>query len=175
LKKPPPLPRDTLQKVIKITRANGWSIALIAGAAVLVTLAITDWFGVAMGALVASAGVIEVSGSRLLQGGDKRGSFRIEAAQLWLLSILWGYSIFQMSHFDYQEIYANLPQEVKTLLYSSGLANSVIESKLRLVYAVIYGGVMLGSLLHQGGLFFFYRRCTRAIHTALEGEEDKVG
>ena len=76
MKKPPPLPRATLGKVLRVSCLNGWSIAVIAGAATAVTLLMGDWFGTCAGALVTIGGAVEISGHRLLKAGVARGCVR---------------------------------------------------------------------------------------------------
>ena len=168
LKKPPPLPRDTLSKVQKISICNGWSIALIGGPATLVTLVMGDWFSSLIGTLVTLAGVIEINGSQLLEAGDARGCDRIKGAQLLLMGVLCGYCVFQIVNFNFHEMLATLPADTRSLVFSLGVGEAGMESLLRQMYLVVYGCVILASLLHQGGLFLYYRRSTKAVLTALQ-------
>jgi hypothetical protein len=168
LKKPPSLPRDTLNKVQKISICNGWGIALVAGPATLLTLVMGDWFSTLIGALVTLAGVIEINGSRLLKAGDVRGCDRIKAAQLLMMTVLCGYCIFQILNFNYLEMLASLPEETRRMIDSLGVGTTGMESLIKTMYQVVYGCVILASLLHQGGLFLFYRRSTKVITTALQ-------
>jgi hypothetical protein len=141
---------------------------LVAGPATLLTLVMGDWFSTLIGALVTLAGVIEINGSRLLKAGDVRGCDRIKAAQLLMMTVLCGYCIFQILNFNYLEMLASLPEETRRMIDSLGVGTTGMESLIKTMYQVVYGCVILASLLHQGGLFLFYRRSTKVITTALQ-------
>ena len=156
--------------VSKVSRINGWSIALIAAPATLLTLLLGDWFGAFIGALVTAAGVTEIHGHRLLKSGSARGCKLVKAAQVMLFSALWGYCLIQLTTFNFEKLYSSLPEDTQQMLLSLGLTELDLEPLIRFSYMTVYGGVMVASLLHQGGLFWFYRSRTQAVVKALSEE-----
>ena len=65
---PAPTPQEkVLKRVLKVSRLNGWSVAVFAGLCVLLTLALGDLLGSIIGLLAVTSGWMEIRGHRQLQ------------------------------------------------------------------------------------------------------------
>ncbi|MES1168881.1 MAG: hypothetical protein ABUL61_06890, partial [Oleiharenicola lentus] len=63
-----PTPQEkTLKRVLAISRFNGWSVIIIAGLGILLTLVLGDLLGTIIGALAVLSGWMEVRGHKLLK------------------------------------------------------------------------------------------------------------
>lgn len=158
----------SLERLLKISLFNGMSIAVVAGLATLLTLVIGDWLGVVVGLLVTGAGLIEIRGHSLLKRGQPSGCHWLKNAQLFLLSVLWIYCLYQLTSFDSTKLMDALPADSRQLLASSGIDIASLAPLIRTASFAVYGGVLLATLIHQGGLYLYYRRQTPAVLTALQ-------
>ena len=157
--------------MLRVSRVNGWCIVLIAGPATLATLLLGDWFSSLIGALVTTAGALELHGNRLLKETDTSGLRWMKKAQLFMGTVLWTYCIFQLATFNEAELLSQLPAESLSLLNAAGIPQSTLLPMIRLIGIVTYGAVMLASLIHQGGLFRYYHRSVSAVARSLEGPQ----
>ena len=163
----PPLPsHSSIRKVLAVSLVNGWSISIVAGLSLLVTLALGDGLGILVSILVTGAGVTELLGRHRLKGGDAGGGRWLLAAQLGLMAVLCGYCIWQLLNLDPHRVLDSLSEEKRGLFESIGYTTAALERLVAVAMVAIYSGVILASLLHQGGLFYFYRRSLAKVEKA---------
>ena len=86
---PPPRPEDVLHRVIKLSRLNGWSVAIFAGVCAVGSLAFGDLLGASVGLLVTFGGALEVRGHRMLKRNDAGGMRWLVRSQLVVLAVIW--------------------------------------------------------------------------------------
>ncbi len=164
----PPLPsQSVIRKVLAVSLVNGWSITIVAGLSLLVTLALGDGLGIVVSLLVTGAGVVELRGRHWLKGGDTGGGRWLLAAQLGLMAVIYCYCLWQLRHVDPPGALSSLPAEQLKIFESIGYTKAALEKSVTVAMVAIYAGVMLASLLHQGGLYYFYRRSLAKIDQAL--------
>ena len=165
----PPLPpaQAALQKVLKVSRLNGWSIAVFAGLCTLVSLAFGDWAGAGVGLLVTASGVMEIHGHRLLQRRDATGMTWLVRAETFLLSVILVYAVSRLLSFDAEYILSNLTPDLEALLKEAGISKAEIVPLVQTFFRAFYGAVILVALLYQGGLALYYRRQTALVTEAL--------
>ena len=163
-----PTPEDTLRRVLKFSRVNGWSVAICAGVCSLVTLAFGDLVGVAVGLLVTVGGVIEVRGSRQIRRGDAAGMKGLVRSQFVVLGVIWVYAVTRLASFDETVAREMATPDMQTMLSELGLTLHDIMPLVRRAFYLLYGGVMAITLLYQGGLALYYRRRTAAVELALK-------
>jgi hypothetical protein len=177
--KAPRPPEDILRRVMKLSRLNGWSVAIFAGLCTLVSLAFWDPVGASVGLLVTIGGALEVRGYRLLRRHDASGMRWLARSQLVVLGAIWAYGLSRLLSFDAGYLQDQVIPDARSLLASQGidldemLAQAGIDSAhlvplVRLFFVVLYGSVLLVTLLYQGGLFFYYRWRTAAVEKALQ-------
>lgn len=165
---PPPLPAElALARVLKISRLNGWSIAIISGLGALLSLAFGDLVGAGLGLLAMGAGLMEVRGHRMLKRGDPDGTRWLVRAELFLLAIIATYAVGRLLSFDAESVRENLTSDQRALLEEAGLQMADIIPLVRLVFRIFYGAMLLVACLYQGGMTLYYRRKVPLIEEAL--------
>lgn len=171
-------PADVLRRVLKISRLNGWSVAIFAGVSTLVSLALMDPIGIAVCLLVMFGGLLEVRGQRMLSRRDADGMRWLVRSQLVVLGVIWVYALPRLLSFDatylqdeaipnLRELLAASGTDLDSLLAQSGLSTKDIVPLVHQFFVILYSGVMLATLLYQGGLALYYRRRTAAVEEAL--------
>lgn len=165
--KPPPLPEETLQRVLRLARGNGLSVLIIAGLGTLLSLALGDWVGVAVGAIVAFGGWTELAGRKELLRGDADGMRRLVRAQWIVLGAILVYCVTRMASFDADTALGNLTPDMRTQLAEAGIDVATILPLVKLTFFSAYGMVTLVTLVYQGGMARHYRRRTDVVKAAL--------
>jgi pyrimidine-nucleoside phosphorylase len=184
----PPTPAEkALASVLKFSRLNGWSVIIIAGVcAVLSLMLLGDLLGALVCVLVVLAGMMEVRGNRLLQRRNIAGMKSLVNAELWLLAIIAGYCVRQLTHFDAEYLRDQVLPEVRNRLTASpdirellsvlgvsvddivrDLGSKDIIFQVRLALFVLYGGVLVLTVIYQGGMVLYYRRKAALVAEAL--------
>ncbi len=176
--KPPRPPKDVLRRVIRLSRLNGWSVAIFAGVAALVSLAFFDPIGVSVCLLVGLGGVLEVHGQRMLVRRDPDGMRWLVRGQLVVLAVICSYAASRLMSFDAGYLQQEALPGMRQMLSASGMslddvlemvgldANTVVPF-VRLMVVVLYGSLILITLIYQGGMALYYRHRTEAVEAAL--------
>ncbi len=173
-----PAPGDALRRVLRLSRLNGWSVAVFAGLCSLASLAFGDLVGFGVGVLVALGGALEVAGHRRLKRRDPGGVALLVRSQFVVLGVIWAYALPRLLSFDAGYLQAEAIPNLRQLLAASGLdldallAQSGLDAQqivplVHLFFVVLYGSVMLATLVYQGGLALYYRRRREAVEAAL--------
>ena len=165
---PPPTPaQKALARVIKVSRLNGWSVVIVAGLGVLITLLLGDWLGIAIGLLIAGAGGMEVHGGRRLQRRDPDGMKWLVRSQMLLLSLILAYCASRLGSFDDQTVLGNLTPDMEAMLKEAGINRGDIMPMVRSMFLAIYGGFAVVTIFYQGGMALYYRGKTALVTEAL--------
>lgn len=158
---------QTLRRILKISRLNGWSVAWFAGFCTLITLLFGDVTGIVVGALVTASGLWEVRGNRLLARGRADGMRWLVRAQLFLLAVILIYASIRVVSLGHELTPANLSPDMRSLLNQAGLEPNEVLPLVRKIMWSFYGAVMLATCLYQGGLALYYHRRTGLVEQAL--------
>lgn len=169
---PPELPQRRLEKVLGVSRANSIGVLACAGASLLLNLLAQDWILSGFAALAVVAGAMEWHGQTRLRDGDFGGLHWLLGAQGCLYTVIAGYVMWRLQHFDPAALWAELPDDARTRfmeqLRQANVAESDRDIFLRAMNSLICAALVLVSTLYQGGLAWWYRRSRDAIATALE-------
>ena len=152
-----------MNKVTKVSFWNGWSIVIIAGVATLVSLVFWDKIGLLVGLLVTSGGGMELYGRHLVSGGERGGMPWMMNAQLLLIGVICFYCVIRLMNFDSSEVLRLLPPDMKSSLMQLGVSMDSMVLMMKKMTRIVYGGVIVLTLIYQGGMYFFYRRKMLAI------------
>jgi hypothetical protein len=177
--KSPRSPEDVLRRVIRLSRLNGWSVALFAGVCTLVSLALVDPIGISVCLLVALGGALEVRGQRMLTRRDADGMRWLVRSQFVVLGVIWTYAATRLASFDAgylqeqvipnaRELLSALGMNFDLVLGQAGLDSNTVVPFVRLMFVTLYGSLMLVTLIYQGGLALYYRHRTAAVEEALK-------
>jgi hypothetical protein len=165
--KPSRPPADVLRRVLKISRLDGWSVAIFAGVCTLVSLALLDPVGIAVCLLVMLGGLLEVRGQRMLSRRDADGMRWLVRSQLVVLGVIWTYAATRLVSFDEGLVREMITPDMRSSLGELGLTPEDILPLVRRFFYLLYGSVMAATLIYQGGLALYYHRRTAAVQEAL--------
>jgi len=165
---PQPSAEQTLAKVLKISRLNGWSIAIVAGVCTLGSLAFGNLVGGLVGLLATGAGVMEIRGNRMLQRRDLVGLKWLVQAELFLLAVLATYAITRLVSFDREAVLANITPDMQALFKQAGIETADIVPLVRTMFFAIYGSVLIVTFIYQGGMALYYRRRSALVAEGIE-------
>lgn len=169
---PPPLPAQVLSRVTRIARFDGWSLVVVAGGFALVSVQQRDLTGALIGALIASAGALELFGLHLLARRRLAGLSLLVGSQLYLLVALLSYCSYRLLHVDLTPFRAIFKEMLKFEAFRLVWQNyedlgMTKDSFLRPIYTLLYTIVPIVTLVYQGGLALYYQRRRSAIASAL--------
>ena len=167
LKAPPLLSDDTVPRLVRLARADGLSVVIVAASFALLSAFMGERAGAAIGLLVAGAGAVELHGASLLSRGAPRGVDWLVRSQLLLLITILGYCAFRLTSPDLTPLRSTITAEMKEQLELIGWS---IDEFLRLVYTLTYVCVAFVTFLYQGGMAFYSWRRRAAVAKALETE-----
>ena len=160
-------PEETLRRVLKVSRLDGWSVAIFAGFCSLVSLAFGDPVGCSVGLIVTLGGALEVRGHRMLKHGDAAGMKWLVRSQLVVLGVIWFYAATRLVSFDAELLREVITPDLRASLNELGLSTEDILPLVRRFFYLLYGSVMAATLIYQGGLALYYRRRTALVAQAL--------
>lgn len=168
---PPELPQRRLEKVLGVSRANSIGVLACAGSSLLLNLVAQDWIMAGFALLAIVAGSMEWNGNGRLRDGDIGGLHWLLGAQGCLYTVIAGYVLWRLQHFDPAVLWAELPDEARERvveqLRTAGVAESDRDLFLRAMNAFVCTALAIASTLYQGGLAWWYRRNRHAIAKAL--------
>ncbi len=171
-KLPPLLPEETLLRVLRIATFDGWSVLGIAGLLALVSAAGGDFWGAAVGLVIAAAGAIELHGAGLLRAGETRGMNWVVASQPYLLATILGYCALRLWNYDPTLLRQAMTSDMRASLARSGVTE---ERFLRLSYVAGNAVLALVTMIYQGGMTAYYLRRCAAVKAAVGGDERDAG
>jgi hypothetical protein len=134
--------------------------------------------GLGMGLFIIVGGVMEIAGYRRLRRRDPDGMKLLVNSQLVVLGAIWAWALPSLLSFDpsylrddvipnVREMLAASGMNLDALLVQAGLGTDRLVPLVRLFLVVLYGSVMLATLLYQGGMVLYYRHRTAAVTEAL--------
>jgi hypothetical protein len=161
-------PNETLHRVMRIARLDGWSIAIFAGLCALVSLVTGDLVGAVVGLIVAAGGVVELRGLKKLTQHDAEGGMTLLIrAQLIVLGSIWCYALGKLAGFDAETAMNGMTPDMKTMIDQVGLSTAEIVRLLRVTFYGMYATVLVVTLIYQGGLALYYRNRRETVREAL--------
>ena len=157
----------SLQRLLTVSRLNGWSVIVISSLGSLLALAIGDLLSTLIGLLVLAAGLLEVRGHRQLQQRDPAGLTLLVRSQLFLLAVMLVYCAGRLGSFDADTALASLTPDMEIILAEAGLDKSSLLPLVRTAFFALYSAVAAITLIYQGGLALFYRSKIKLVTEAL--------
>lgn len=160
-------PARTLKRVRRLSRINGWSVAVVAGLAALVSLLFGDLIGLVVGLVAVASGVMEIYGGRCLGRREAGGMAWLVRAQLTLLGVILVYATSRLASFDADTAMGNLTPDMATALKEAGIEPTDVLPLVQLAFYGFYGAVMIATIVYQGGLSLYYKSRTARVKQAL--------
>ncbi len=164
MQQPPLLPEEALLRVLRVSRANGMSVALVSGLFAVLAATSGDYVGAIAGLVVAGAGAMEVHGGTLLNHYDLRGSRWLVSSQaVCLLGIL----VYCAVRLVFVQI-PPLPEEVNALIAADARQLGMTsEEFVRKTYVAGFILIAVLSVFYQGGMAIYYLRRKRSVAQAI--------
>ena len=164
----PPTPaQKAYKRVLRISRLNGWSVAIFGGLSMLVALLFGDLVGAFIGLCVTLAGWMEIRGGRQLRRRDVDGMKLLVRSQLFLLAVILSYCASRLGSFDSETVLANLTPDMEAVLTQAGLEKADVVVLVHTVFLALYITVAVVCLIYQGGLALYYRGKTKLVAEAI--------
>ena len=165
--KPPPLPDETLGRVVRTAKANGLSVFIIASLGALASLAFGDLEGTAVGLVVAFGGWMELSGRQRLLRGDADGVTRLIRAQYVVMGAILVYCVTRLVSFDPDTALSGVTPEMRQELVNEGVDVAGLLRLVRIMFYALYSVVAVVTLAYQGAMARYYGRRREPVAQAL--------
>lgn len=178
---PPLLPSAVLARVLRIAKFEGWGVLLLSGTFALFAALSGEKAGAIFGTLIAGAGALEVHGRQELLRGAIGGMRWLVGSQVFLVTVIGCYCVWQVQHFDLAAVHAalvNQPDDTPSQIYARGLLRETVQNLelsglsvddvLRTSNRQFYTALAVISLVYQGGMAVYYARKTPAVRRALD-------
>lgn len=167
--KPPPLPAEMLNRIVRLAKLDGLSVLVVAAAGALISVGLGNLGGFLTGLLIAAAGASERHGGSLLQKREERGLKWLVRSQLYLLCVILLYALTRLGSYDPEYVRSIITPEMQQAFQQAGLSVADILPLVRMAFYALYGGLAIATVLYQGGLALYYWRRAETVRTALGG------
>lgn len=171
--KPPPLPIDVFQRVLRVASFDGRLLVAIAGTFALLSAMNHVLPQTVVGVIASGWGIAEIHGANKLGNGDPRGLDWMIWSQLGLMLTIFFYAGWMMTHFDAMEMLGSLPprsrDQFELIFQNAGISEMEKPAYLRSLMTFVYSIVALVTFLVQGLMARFYHRSRPAIETVVFG------
>ncbi len=164
---PPPLPLETLHKVLRLASLDARMLIVVAGTFALLAAAGREVPGALAGVLAVGAGTMELHGANRLREGVIDGGRWLITSQMWLLAVILGYCAWRLTHFDPAWAERVITPQLELQFNEAGIPREDIPAFVQLVYQITYVIVAVVSIVYQGGMAWYYRSKRSALTLAL--------
>lgn len=168
MKAPPVLPEIVFQRVLRVARFDGFSVAAIAGFFALASASAHDVPGALVGLAIAGAGAMELHGASRLNHGSADGMGWLIASQLGIMTVILGYVGWRFGNPDpllLEAFKTGLQAEQREQLRQVGMSEAEF---IRIGSRMVYGCVGLATILYQSAMAFYYARRRQAVEQAID-------
>jgi acetolactate synthase regulatory subunit len=167
MQQPPLLPEETLIRVLRVARADGMSIVVVATLFAVMAAMAADSVGAIVGLLVAGAGALELHGAGLIRHGDARGVSWLVSSQMFLLATILTYCVVRFSHLEIPPLPDFATSMIDTTAGQLGMTRA---EYLMFIHHLVLETFAVVSVFYQGGMAVYYLRRRQAVERALAGE-----
>jgi len=179
--KPPPLPEAVYQRVMRVAKAEGWSILIIASMGAFMAAGGGNVIPAIAACVAAGAGAMEIHGVQRLARGDETAVNWLVRSQLLLMLVILAYVIFRLVFFDLAAVQPQLLEVRREMLAfyenmnvdapSFYQSDAQFMSVVRLVYTLTYCLLGIATCVYQGLMARYYHRRRAAISQALNQQD----
>jgi len=167
---PPPLPRETLARVLRVATIDGRLLLFIAGTCAVFAAYVGDLPGAVVGCCAAGTGALELNGVNRLRASVAEGVEHLIRSQELLLGIVLLYAGYQLANFNPEVLLASVTPAMRSKFRELGLNSDQYLPLLKQSYQAFYVTFGIVSIFYQGGLALYYRRSRATIRRALDDE-----
>ncbi|MCF7903057.1 MAG: hypothetical protein K9M19_06470 [Candidatus Marinimicrobia bacterium] len=148
--------------VYRWSKLNGRSILIFGIIGCVIGLIALSFEGILIGILIASAGWIELQGYHKLVDNSADAGKWLMGGEGFLLVVIFIYALMHFLALDPdQAINLLSPDAQSLLLESGGIPPEVLNDMIYTAYRWLYLGLIIGTLVYQGGMVVYYYLKTR--------------
>ena len=140
-----------IRRAAGVATFNGWTVGAFAAFSLLIGL--FSLTSLLIGAALAVVAWNEFAGAKMLRRLDTRAPRRLALGQLGLCGVLITYALWSIYSFQ------TGPSPYEAALAAGGQATAIvgsIEQFQKTITFAVYGGLIVGSILFQGGTAWYY-------------------
>jgi hypothetical protein len=175
--KPPPLPIDVFERVLRVANFDGRLLVVIAGTFALMAAMGRNLPPTLAGVLASGWGIAEIHGSNKLRNGDPRGLDWMIGSQLGLMLTVFFYAGWMMTHFEVNEFLQAVPpimmKNLENQFAEAGLSSVDIPRYFESMSTLVYSLVALLTFIFQGLMARYYHRSRPAVETVIFGSNTR--
>ena len=155
-----------IRRAEQISRVNSWSIIGFAGLSSVVVLFLGNFYGVLVGLAVVLGGYFELRGHQYLRKREISAIPWLVGSQLYLIVVLWAYSLKNLLSFDASNPWAPFSRGMKEFILAINPDVQLVEGMLKVSYFLVYLSLILAVLIYQGGLSIYYMVLKKLLYPA---------
>jgi len=171
--KPPPLPIEVFERVLRVARFDGKTLVIIAATFAGFAALGRNAPPMLAGLLVVGCGLLELNGANRLQNGDPQGLENMIRAQVCLMLTVVGYAGWMLVNFDVQVFLQQIPEamreDMESQLRLAGFSESDVPRFYQGMNTIVYSLVGLLTVVFQGLMVRFYQKARPAVNTIIYG------
>ncbi|MCF7803160.1 MAG: hypothetical protein K9N46_12655 [Candidatus Marinimicrobia bacterium] len=153
-------------RLLRISKINGGSIAVIAGIGTVLSLFSLSLNGILVGLGITAAGLLELRGHKTLGEDLAEARKWLLTSQILFFTVIVLYSAYQLSVFDAMNPLNTFSEDFRqTVLALAGSQQSVLNDLIAKAYRTTYIAIMVLSFFYQGGMWLYYNRVTKKMMT----------
>lgn len=171
--KPPPLPIEVFERVLRVARFDGKMLVIIAATFAGFAALSRHLPPTIAGVIAVGCGLLEINGSNRLQNGDPQGLENMIMAQLGLMLTVVGYALWMLLYFDVEVFLTQIPETMRDdmllQLELAGFSESDLPRFYQGMNTLVYSLVGILTVVFQGLMVRFYHRARPAVNTVIYG------
>jgi len=165
----------TRTRLHRISGLNGWSIAVVAGLATVISVVSLSLKGTLVGIGITGAGFCEVWGCKFLDNDLDEARKWLLFSQFLFFIVIVTYSVYQLAVFDAAHPLSMFSSDFReSLLALVGPDQELLNQLMTKIYRTTYTAIIILSFLYQGILFWYYNRSTKRLMQETPGFQVKA-
>jgi len=165
----PPKLKKKYRRVLFVSAMNGWSIFLTGILGLVAAILSKSFSGILVTIGVTASGWMEVTGRAKLKAENSDAGAWLTWSQLVLMSVILAYAGYQLQVFNPEAVMSYLSPEMQHMLQDlTGLHASELQFVVKDAFYALYRGLIIGTLLYQGGMWLYYRMSVNRLSPYLQ-------
>ena len=157
-------PTDRLRRMLRLAKADGLSVLIVAGGFGLLSAAFGDFPGAATGLVIALAGAGELRGVSLLRASRLAGMRWLVGSQAYLLVLILAYAFYRLANLAHDP----MVRAINRALLTTGADPDLLPFDAPQIMKATYASLAVATVLYQGGMIVYYLRRRTAVTQALD-------
>lgn len=158
-------PQERLRRLLRLAKADGLSVLIVAGGFGLLSAAFGDYSGAIVGLVIALAGAGELRGVSLLRSARAEGMTWLMGSQAYLLATIIAYAFYRLANLGHDP----LVRAINRAILTAGADPELLPFDARQIMQATYVILAGATLLYQGGMIIYYARRRAAVAQAVQG------